>query len=225
MGLLTDEDELDELEEVLDDFQDQSGVTPYILVIDNGEWKDNYSSLEDYAYDYYVNEFNDEMHWLIVYSTDCDEVWEDWYWEGMQGDDTDVCLTTENNDIFRKSFQKYALNRKMSLAEALTEAFSDLNGQMFERHLSPVVLIATVAGVCLHAGLMYIPIGLMAHQTKMDMIAFELPEAQKKYKEDTCMYCGGMFIHGIHISCPHCGGALPPADGPVFVEDTGKLKT
>ena len=39
---------------------------------------------ESYAYDEYLDLFDDEMHWLIVFSTDGDEEWEDWYWEGMQ---------------------------------------------------------------------------------------------------------------------------------------------
>ncbi|MCR5100195.1 MAG: hypothetical protein K6B41_02425, partial [Butyrivibrio sp.] len=26
--------------------------------------------------------------------------------------------------------------------------------------------------------------------------------------EDTCEYCGGIYIHGKHDSCPHCGAPI-----------------
>lgn len=65
---------------------------------------------------------------------------------------------------------------------------------------------------------------LFGANLKTDSIAFELPDAEKRYLEDICQYCGGMFIHGIHISCPHCGGTLPPAEGLVYIEDPSQLQ-
>ena len=31
---------------------------------------------------------------------------------------------------------------------------------------------------------------------------------KEKIEEDNCEYCGGLFIRGKHLSCPHCGAAI-----------------
>ena len=49
-------------------FYDETGITPAVFTVYNEDWQDNYSSLENYSYDLYVNAFDDEKHWLIVYS-------------------------------------------------------------------------------------------------------------------------------------------------------------
>ena len=213
----------DALEDEMEEFQELSGITPYILVIPNTEWKGNYTDLETYAYDYYLSEFDDECHWLIVYSTDGDEDWEDWYWEGMQGDNTDPCLTRGNCDNFRESLEK-SLRKGKPLEDSLEKAFADLNDTMFDIHFDPLSLIMMFIALPLHAGMMYLPIYGISSSYKIDCKAFELPDAEKMYKEDTCTYCGGMFIHGIHISCPHCGGPLPPAEGLVYIANASQLK-
>jgi hypothetical protein len=28
--------------------------------------------------------------------------------------------------------------------------------------------------------------------------------------QESCNFCGGVYIIGIHTECPHCGGAIPP---------------
>ncbi len=221
---LFDEDEEDDIYDALENFQDITGVTPYILTIENSEWKKHYSSLENYAYDKYLELFDDEMHWLIVYSSDGDKDWEDWYWEGMQGNDTDPVLTTYNTNVFNKAFHKYISDKDYSVADALIKSLDKMEDGMFERHFNLGPLIGGTLGLGFHAAIMFIGIWASFMSTaKTEKIAFELPEADKKYQEDKCEYCGGMFIHGIHISCPHCGGALPPADGPIFIQNPGNL--
>ncbi len=221
---LFDEDEEEDLYDALEEFQDMTGVTPYVLTIDNSEWKKRYSKLENYAYDKYLELFDDEMHWLLVYSTDGDEDWEDWYWEGMQGDDTDPVLTTYNTDVFTKSFHKYISDDDYSVAEALIKSLDKMEDGMFDRHVNLGLLIGGTAFILIHGTIMFFGMWAAFMSTaKTEKIAFELPVADKTYLEDKCEYCGGLFIHGIHISCPHCGGALPPADGPIFVQNPGSL--
>ena len=95
---------------------------------------------------------------------------------------------------------------------------------LFDRNISWAAIIGGSIGMAFHAGIFYLLIwSIFGMNIKTDRIAFELPEADKKYLEDICAYCGGMFIHGIHISCPHCGATLPPANGPVFVQDPSRL--
>ncbi len=221
---LISEKEEKELYKTLEEFQDKSNVTPYILVISNDVWEDNYTSLQNYAYDTYLELFDDEMHWLIVYSTDEDDEWEDWYWEGMQGDYTDPVLTTHNTDAFTKLLHKEISKPKISLGEALNDSFEMLNDTMYDTHFELFNLIIGMFGICLHAGMFYIPVWALGKNRVTDKLAFELPDPEKHFLEDKCEYCGGMFIHGIHITCPHCGGALPPAEGLVYVPDKNMLK-
>ena len=59
------------LKKELERFRDKTGVTPSVVTVHNETWA-NYGRLEEYAYDRYLREFDDEMHWLIVYSEPID---------------------------------------------------------------------------------------------------------------------------------------------------------
>lgn len=87
-------DDMDKVQNAIVDFYDETGIPVEIMTVNNEDWQGSYSKLEDFAYDMYVTEFDDEEHWLVVYSEPAspDPDFNDWYWEGMQGDDTDVCL-------------------------------------------------------------------------------------------------------------------------------------
>ena len=64
-----------------------------------------YKDLEKYAYDLYVNTYDDEYHWVIIYSEpkNADPNFNDWYFEGMQGDFTDPILSTSVTRKFNKT--------------------------------------------------------------------------------------------------------------------------
>lgn len=108
-------------------FQTKTGITPSVITIYNEVWMGSSYSLEDYAYNRYLSEFSDEMHWLIVYSQP--DVKQDkrmyWYWEGMQGDKTDSVLTVSAANGFNSDFQRY-LNENESFDDALTKSFAEL---------------------------------------------------------------------------------------------------
>ena len=74
-----------ELRNSLVAFYNRTGISPAVITVENSDWQGNYSDLENYAYDLYVNHFADESHWLIVYSTpdgySSSDGFEDWYWE------------------------------------------------------------------------------------------------------------------------------------------------
>lgn len=111
----------------LKEFQKKTGITPSVITIPNEEWMNSFSSLEDYAYSRYLREFNDEMHWLIVYSQPVykQEKRQYWYWEGMQGDKTDSVLTVNAANHFNNIFQSH-LDDNESLDKALISSFSYL---------------------------------------------------------------------------------------------------
>ena len=75
------------LAEKLSYFYEKTGVTPAIITIPHSDWEDDYKSLENYALELYYAHFDDECHWLIVYSEPVDQEFNDWHWEGIIGDD------------------------------------------------------------------------------------------------------------------------------------------
>ena len=54
------------LEDVLDDYQELTGICPVIYSVYDEDWEDEYEDLEAYAYDTYVDNFKDEDHWVFV---------------------------------------------------------------------------------------------------------------------------------------------------------------
>lgn len=107
-------------------FREKTHITPAVLTVHNEDWQGHYLTLERYAYDCYVDTFDDEMHWLIVYSEpqeikDPNNI--DWHWEGMQGDDTDLILTEEIAEDFGKLLHQKIEEDPKKLSENLTAAF------------------------------------------------------------------------------------------------------
>lgn len=102
-------DDMDKVQNAIVDFYDETGIPVEIMTVNNEDWQGSYSKLEDFAYDMYVTEFDDEEHWLVVYSEPAspDPDFNDWYWEGMQGDDTDNIITVDVADDFKDLMQKY----------------------------------------------------------------------------------------------------------------------
>ena len=109
-------------------FQKKTGITPAVITISNEEWMNGYYSLENYAYDRYLEEFDDEMHWLIVYSQPEANTGkrEYWYWEGMQGDNTDSVLTQSDVSSFNSSFTFYLDDEMKSFDDALKKSLGYL---------------------------------------------------------------------------------------------------
>ncbi len=57
------------LKSALSDFYKTTGICASVITAEDSKWINNYTALEHYAYDVYVNTFDDEKHWLILYST------------------------------------------------------------------------------------------------------------------------------------------------------------
>ncbi len=188
------------LSDKLEDFLNETGISVSVLTTSNQAWKENYNSLETYAYEQYVLRFPDESHWLIVYTTDNGEDFDDWYFEGMQGNDTDPILTSRITNIFNQSLQKYLL-QNYSLDKALIKAISDIEAAgLMKFHVEPLNLIVTLA----------ITGFLLVH---MYMLVFHNPN--RKYREYAlipqgskilqCDYCGSSYYSGTVLECPNCG--------------------
>ena len=192
------------------DFYEETGITPAVFTVNNEDWEDDYSNLEKYAYDLYVDAFEDEKHWLIVYSEpeDPDPDFNDWYWEGMQGDYTDGILNTRYTNRFNKLLQKELLKRnKYTVGEAITDAFDDLTPVIMTKYfdwLTPVLLDAIflpIFGVAILSSVL----DMKKNQKMLNAVKVPVNEVVEQEK---CIYCGGVYIKGHHQACPHCGAQV-----------------
>ncbi|MCR5101551.1 MAG: TPM domain-containing protein, partial [Butyrivibrio sp.] len=131
IDILTDEEE-EKLYETFEQFQEKTGISVGLLTDYNESWQDYYDSLENYAYDVYVNSYEDEKHWLIVYTEpkDINPEFSDWYWEGMQGDLTDLVLTGDTTDEFGEKLQRYLTSNNYTVGEAFNSAFMELTDSL-----------------------------------------------------------------------------------------------
>ena len=155
-----------ELRASLERFMEKSGVTPSVVTVYNEEWQNSGYSLETYAYNRYLQEFSDEMHWLIVYSEprNPDPLDIDWYWEGMQGDDTDPVLREKDTERFTEKLQNLLddkgntkdVGEKIAYSfDYLTKTYSkSLN---WEGLVPTLFVLGMLAFLCFHA---YFMLGL-----------------------------------------------------------------
>ena len=95
-------DEEDELDEVLEEFNDQTGICPVIYTMYTEDYAGSYADLESFAYDEYVDNWSDERHYLVVFAIPEDQVVAykngdlevpDYEFEIMMGDDTDPIIS------------------------------------------------------------------------------------------------------------------------------------
>lgn len=191
--------------------RDQTGVAAAVITVNNESWEDYYSSIANYAYDLYVNSFSDEYHWLIVYSEPetPDADFNDWYWEGMQGDDTDSILTDSVVDGFTDSLQEYLTARtRYTVAEAFAQAFEDATVLCQESPKIDKDLL--VPGIwCTLAAVIIVAVMLSSTKRNIEMRAMSkaqrIPEEYKAQPvEIKCDYCDGIYVRGV-TQCPHCG--------------------
>jgi hypothetical protein len=153
-------DHTEELEESLVEFEETTGICPIVYCTYNVEWITE-QSLEDYAYDLYLEKFDDEEHFMIVYSTDPYNP-DKWHWESMVGDDTDDILTnsklkklgedlqedlesgTEPGEALTKYFDEASDYVMLPVSEAKSNAFLPVGFMVFIMLLFVVILIMSL---------------------------------------------------------------------------------
>lgn len=190
------------LNDTLTKFRDKTGITTYILTVDKSSW-DNSScgySMEKFAYNTYVDTLHDECHWLIVITYNNKD---DWFFEGMQGDNTDNVLTEKKANRFNKSLVKNIKNDS-SVEQALTDSFEKSLDYMMKIEID-------FSAIGSGAFLMLISIGSLVfgiyfyNKSKGRETAKEIKENEK---ETVCAYCEGRYILSTVTSCPHCGASI-----------------
>lgn len=136
---------------------------------------------------------------------------EDWYWEGMQGNDTDDVLTKSVTNSFNDELQNNLTARtRYTVSSAISTSFDDLTPTVMKSKVNWTILftsIAILAFVCLHACLM---IGINPKARKYAKAKPCSDAAQEK----ACEYCGYTYVVDTCTECPHCGAPIPPEDQP-----------
>lgn len=208
-------------------FLDRTGIVPAVITIQNESWNLYYRNLASKAFDVYVNRFRDEQHWLIVYSepTVRDPAFNDWYWEGMAGEDTAGILTNDILNYFNARLQRYLTDEQISVDDAISRAFDEiavLAMETSEYTSNDLPLAVMIVGGFAALGLWrsgYWPERKKRPAGTAKAAAPEAkataPEAKaaapktkaaQAAKECVCQYCGSVFPDGA-LQCPNCGAA------------------
>ena len=175
-----------ELRNSLVAFYNRTGISPAVITVENSVYStpDGYSSSDGF---------------------------EDWYWEGMQGNDTDDVLTKSVTNSFNDELQKNLTARtRYTVSSAISTSFDDLTPTVMKSKVNWTMLftsIAILAFVCLHACLM---IGINPKARKYAKAKPCSDAAQEK----ACEYCGYTYVVDTCTECPHCGAPIPPEDQP-----------
>lgn len=97
----------DRLEDALEEFNDMTGICPIVYTMYVDDYRGDYADLEEFAYHYYVDNWSDEQHYLVVYAIPENEAdafrsgeleVPDYQFEIMMGDDTDAIITESIED-------------------------------------------------------------------------------------------------------------------------------
>ena len=144
------------LSQILSAFYEETGVTPAVKTVSREQWSGNYLSLMDYAMDEYYNLFQDENHWLIVYSMETDPSGnlqkDQWQFEGIIGDDTGPSVNDWLCDQFTEEVHRN-LKSMSDPGEAIGQSFQKLQYQRKHSFLScnAGTLLAVISTVLLCA--------------------------------------------------------------------------
>jgi len=214
-------DDEEALGESLNAFLEETGITPSVITLYNEDWMSDYKDLESYAYDEYIRRYDDEKHWLIVFSQpkDPDPSFNDWYWEGMQGNDTDPILDSKTTAVFNSQLQKnLLLNEKMTTGEAIKNAFDTFTPVVMEKHINFEVPVALVIALVLISITSTVVFGI---NPKNDISYLKAMPCDEQYvDQEACEYCDGIYVVGLHDKCPHCNAPIKP--GNITVNEKGK---
>lgn len=193
------------IEKLLKDFKDETGISLIFETVNNENWENYYYYLEDYAYESYIKKFDDEKCWLIVYSepVNPDSNFNNWYWEGMQGDDTDLIITNDVADKYSDYFQRQLLK-----GENVDTAFINSIEYLLTFIMAPRTNGGNIVG-----GSFFVIFGLIiffaaySHERKIKKRGYhdsELYEFKDGQVLKTCPHCGKEFLNTGFKTCPFC---------------------
>lgn len=169
----------------------------------------NKDSLYNYAYWRYVNLWEDENHWLIVFEDAKDG--STWRFEGVQGDNTDRRLTKKIADKFNSNLTSSLwASSRYTYGGAFVHALTQLNSDSSHLQLDVNFIFGWI--IILQVVWIFLPlfkkktVSSQMREKGYREIHFKvkMDEGDVEPKTVTCPYCGGIYVLG-ERKCPHCG--------------------
>lgn len=198
------------LQEAMNAFFEETGIAPSVITVTDADWQSHYKSLDVYALDLYANAFRDERHWLIVYSAATADAsgFEDWKWEGIQGDDTLQILTSAVIDQFGNTLTKNLMAAaRCTVSDALAASFNTLtptvmkaeaDGESYSIVTACAIILVFILIALWHGGV------LQKGARRPGLLPRDAVVAPAGSREITCGYCDGVYLND-KVKCPYCG--------------------
>lgn len=139
------------------EFYKQTGIEPYLYTLTEEQFPSsvygalNKNSLEDFAYDKYINLFSDEGHYMIYFAVanDGTELWLE-----MAGTDTTSLLDDDVFELFQANMQRKlydAEDKSLAIAAAMLimadDAFTRTDSDIFLFVIGIVVMVCGAVGI------------------------------------------------------------------------------
>ena len=141
-----------------------------------------------------------------------DPEFNDWHWVEMQGDNTDNILNGSKLNTFNETLQKYlTASSRYSVSEAFEQVFEDVTPTIRQIDNWPRLIFSDLMSYAfIAAPFCGFILGYWSEYKKnKDKKYIEITKIPKdKIEEENCEYCGGLFIRGEHLTCPHCGAVI-----------------
>lgn len=144
------QDEIRDLEKELKNFLNLTGIPVCVVTREDETWSEKYQYLEKYAYELYFKKFDDEDHWLLIYSQTSDPERPNqkstvWRFEGMQGDNTDKILTRQKTARFNHDLQTILQGADTSVGYGFITAFQNLSADVMKLSFNREIFFMAVA--------------------------------------------------------------------------------
>ena len=116
-------------------FYDKTGAEPFVCILAESSFPDRVYgtlskyTLEDYAYDYYLDRFDDEGHYMIMVVVSDDGFY---IWLDMAGNDTASIVTNTIFNSFQKDMENYLKGNADNLEVALVKSFENMTDSILK---------------------------------------------------------------------------------------------
>lgn len=134
---------------VMKAFYEKTGSEPFVYVLGKEEFPSsvygslNKYTLEDFAYDEYLNRFDDEGHYMVVLVLSANG---EYMWLDMAGDDTGKIVTDEIFSEFQRDMQRYFSGGAENAGAALERSFENMTERVMKLDSGNVKELLFISG-------------------------------------------------------------------------------